>query len=63
MHVAGLRGGMAPWVTIVNVKVMCAIKEPNCRAGTGGGLTQAISDITSEVSRVLVVHRIRAEAC
>ncbi|KAH6949409.1 peptidase S8/S53 domain-containing protein [Ilyonectria sp. MPI-CAGE-AT-0026] len=48
MNVAGLRGGMDPWTTIVNVKVMCAIKELNCRAGTGGGLTQAISDITSE---------------
>ncbi|KAF5231899.1 hypothetical protein FAUST_9035 [Fusarium austroamericanum] len=45
---AGVRGGMAPWATLVNVKVMCAYKEPGCQGGRGGGLTQAISDITSE---------------
>ncbi|KPM37675.1 hypothetical protein AK830_g8908 [Neonectria ditissima] len=45
---AGARGGMAPWATIVNVKVMCQHDEPNCRGDSGGGLTQAISDITSE---------------
>ncbi|QPC59004.1 hypothetical protein HYE67_001235 [Fusarium culmorum] len=45
---AGVRGGMAPWATLVNVKVMCAYKEPGCQGGRNGGLTQAISDITSE---------------
>ncbi|KAF5027005.1 hypothetical protein F66182_880 [Fusarium sp. NRRL 66182] len=45
---AGVRGGMAPWGTIVNVKIMCADKEPGCQGGRGGGLTQAISDITTE---------------
>lgn len=46
---AGVRGGMAPWATLVNVKIMCAYKEPGCQGGRNGGLTQAISDITSEV--------------
>ncbi|KAM0374407.1 hypothetical protein ACHAPY_008650 [Fusarium culmorum] len=45
---AGVRGVMAPWATLVNVKVMCAYKEPGCQGGRNGGLTQAISDITSE---------------
>ncbi|KAF4956266.1 hypothetical protein FSARC_11622 [Fusarium sarcochroum] len=45
---AGVRGGMAPWATIVNVKVLCKKKEPDCQQGRGGGIVQAISDITTE---------------
>ncbi|KAJ4247524.1 hypothetical protein NW762_013204 [Fusarium torreyae] len=51
-HVAGIAagayGGMAPWATIVNVKVLCADEEPHCEQGRGGGIAQAISDITTE---------------
>lgn len=54
-HVAGIAAsgytGVAPWATIVNVKMMCAKSEAKKGCGSSnGGAAQALSDITEEVS-------------
>ena len=53
---AGAVGGMAPWATLVNVKVLCRMKKfkgGKCNASSGG-IAQAISDITDEVSLLTI---------
>jgi hypothetical protein len=53
---AGVRGGMAPWANVVNVKIVCAPGEPVCDDADLGGVTQALSDITADVSNDFLFH-------